>query len=42
MKVELQTDKARILMNPYRLTKPVGKYRHRLIENDYSSGKGTT
>jgi len=42
MKVELKTDKARRLMNPYKLIKPVGKYRQRLIENDYSSGKGTT
>jgi hypothetical protein len=41
MKAELRTDKARtIITNHYKLTKPVGKHRHRLIENDYSSGKG--
>jgi hypothetical protein len=28
-------------MNHYKLTMPVGKYRYRLTEKDYSSGKGT-
>lgn len=42
MKVELKMHTARRLMNNYKLTKPAGKYRHRLIENDYSSGKRTT